>query len=61
MGIATAHYEPWPTWARATMIAFVALAVLIVLPWILMWTTMAASCVPMMNEMREMMGPGMMR
>jgi hypothetical protein len=61
MGTETVHYEPWPTWAKATLIALLVLAILVVLPWIFMWTTMAASCVPMMNGMREMMGPGMMR
>ena len=57
----TVRYEPWPTWAKATLVALLVLAILVVLPWILMWTTMAASCVPMMNGMREMMGPGMTR
>jgi hypothetical protein len=37
------------------------LAILITLPWIFMWTTMAAWCAPMMGAMRDMMGPGMMR
>jgi hypothetical protein len=55
------RYEPWPTWAKATLIALLVLAILVVLPWIFMWTTMAASCVPMMNGMPGMMGPEMMR
>jgi hypothetical protein len=53
--------EPWPAWAKALLISIFALAILITLPWILMWTTMAATCVPLMNGMGEMMGPGMGR
>jgi hypothetical protein len=57
----TVRYEPWPAWAKVTLIALVVLAILVALPWVFMWATMASSCVPMMNGMREMMGPGMMR
>lgn len=57
----TVRYELWPAWARALLIALVVLAIIAVLPWILMWTTMAATCPPMMQGMRDMMGPGMMR
>ena len=57
----TVRYEPWPAWAKALLIALVVVALITVLPWIFMWTTMAATCMPMMNSMREMMGPGMMR
>lgn len=53
--------QPWPSWARALFVLLVALAVLVTLPWVLMWTTMAASCLPMMNGMPQMMGPEMMR
>ena len=53
--------EVWPAWAKALFVTLVILAFLVALPWIFMWTTMAASCIPMMNGMREMMGPGMMR
>jgi hypothetical protein len=59
--VQTASPEVWPAWVKALLIALVVLAILVTLPWILMWTTMAASCVPMMNGMREMMAPGMMR
>jgi hypothetical protein len=37
------------------------LAILVALPWIFMWTAMAACCGPMLGAMRNMMGPGMMR
>jgi hypothetical protein len=57
----TVRYEPWPAWAKVTLIALLVLAILVVLPWIFMWTTMAASCVPMMNGMPGMMSPGMIR
>ena len=53
--------EVWPAWAKALLVALAILALLVALPWIFMWTTMAASCVPMMNMMRDMMGPGMVR
>jgi hypothetical protein len=56
-----ASEQAWPNWAKFLLIATAILAILVALPWIFMWTTMAASCVPMMNGMREMMGPGMMR
>lgn len=59
MTVQTASAEVWPAWAKALLIALVVLAIIVTLPWILMWTTMAASCVPMMNGMGEMMGPGM--
>jgi hypothetical protein len=59
MTVQTASPEVWPPWAKALFIALVVVALLAVLPWILMWTTMAASCVPMMSGMREMMTPGM--
>jgi hypothetical protein len=52
--------EPWPSWAKALLVALVILAVLVSLPWIFMLTAMAANCVPMMNGMRDMMGGGMM-
>jgi len=45
--------------ARLIFIAIGALAILVALPWLLMWTTMAAWCAPMMNGMRDLMGPGM--
>jgi len=53
--------QPWPAWAKAMLIALVVLAIIVVLPWIFMWAMMAASCVPMMNGMPQMIGPGMMR
>jgi len=53
--------EVWPAWAKAMLIALVILALLVALPLIFMWTTIAASCVPMMNGTRDMMGPGMLR
>ncbi len=61
MAIETMRPNDWPAWARALFVALFVLALIVVLPWIFMWTTMAASCIPMMNGMREMMGPGMMR
>ena len=59
MTVQTASAEVWPPWAKALFISLVVLAAIVALPWIFMWTTMAASCVPMMSGMREMMGPGM--
>jgi hypothetical protein len=53
--------EVWPPWAKALLIAIFALAILVTLPWIFMWTTMAATCLPAMNGMGQMMGPGMGR
>jgi hypothetical protein len=53
--------DSWPTSAKAILIGIGVLAILITLPWIFMWTTMAAWCAPMMGAMRELMGPGMMR
>jgi hypothetical protein len=61
MSTQTIREEPWPGWAKALLIALVVLAVIVTLPWIFMWTTMAATCLPLMNNMREMMGPEMMR
>lgn len=61
MTVQTAFPEVWPAWAKGLFMALVVLAIIVTLPWILMWTTMAASCLPMMNGMREMMSPGMMR
>jgi len=43
------------------LVAIGALAILVTLPWLFMWTTMAAWCGPMMNAMGGMIGPGMMR
>lgn len=53
--------EAWPAWAKALLIGIFALAVLVTLPWVFMWTTMAAACFPAMNGMGPMMGPGMGR
>jgi len=53
--------DPWPTSAKVILIGIGALAILVALPWLLMWTTMTAWCAPMMNAMRDMMSPGMMR
>ncbi len=53
--------DPWPTSAKVIFIAIGALAILVALPWLLMWTTMAAWCAPMINALRDMMGTGMMR
>jgi hypothetical protein len=53
--------EGWPVWAKVLLVAIFALAILAVLPWVFMWTTMASVCIPIMNGMREMMGPGMVR
>lgn len=53
--------DPWPASAKVILIAIGVLAILVALPWFFMWTTMASSCVPMMNGMRDMLGPGMMR
>jgi hypothetical protein len=68
MSTESVRYEPWPAWAKAMLIALVILAVVAVLPWVLMWTfmgmnmpTMAGACLAMMDRMREMMAPGMMR
>ena len=61
MAAQTIPTEAWPGWAKSLLIAMFVLAIIVVLPWIFMWTTMAASCLPMMNGMREMIGPGMMR
>lgn len=48
--------EPWPAWANAILVAIAALAILATVPWMLMWTAMTASCMPMMQQI-----PGMMR
>jgi hypothetical protein len=61
MNAQVASQQSWPSWAKAILVAMVILAVLVTLPWVFMWTAMAASCVPMMDGMREMMGPEMMR
>jgi hypothetical protein len=61
MNAHVASDQPWPNWAKALLIAMAVLAILVALPWIFMWTTMAASCPQMMNGMPGMMGPGMMR
>jgi hypothetical protein len=61
MNAKAVSYQAWPSWAKALLVAMVVLAILVALPWIFMWTTMAASCLPMMNDMPEMMRPGMMR
>jgi hypothetical protein len=53
--------DPWPVSARVIVIAIGMLAILVALPWIFMWTAMAACCGPMLGAMRNMMGPGMMR
>jgi hypothetical protein len=36
--------QSWPSWAKVLLIAVAVLAILVAVPWILMWTTMAASC-----------------
>jgi hypothetical protein len=61
MATDTTRYEPWPAWAKTLLIVLVVVGVLAVLPWVFMLTTMAASCIPMMNSMPGMMGPEMMR
>jgi hypothetical protein len=61
MNAQVASEQLWPNWAKALLIAMAVLAVLIALPWIFIWTTMAASCAPMMNGMPGVMEPGMMR
>lgn len=53
--------DPWPTSAKIILVPIGALAILVALPWIFTWMTMAARCVPMVGAMRDMMGPGMMR
>ena len=53
--------DPWPTSAKVILIGIGLLAVLVAVPWVFMWTTMAAWCAPMMGAMRDMMSPGMMR
>ena len=53
--------DPWPTSAKVILIGIGVLAILVAVPWIFMWTTMAAWCAPMMGAMRDMMDPGMMR
>jgi hypothetical protein len=58
---AVVRAEPWPAWAKALLIAIFALAIVITLPWIFMWTAMASTCVPLMNGMDQMMEPGMGR
>lgn len=47
--------EEWPSWAKALLIAIALLAVISVVPWIFMTTAMAATCAPMMGNMRDMM------
>ena len=61
MDASAARAEVWPVWAKITVIMLAILAILVALPWIFMWSTMAASCLPMMDGMRQMMTPGMMR
>lgn len=53
--------EAWPAWAKAHLIAIFALAIVVALPWIFMWTAMAATCAQLMDGMGQMMGPGMGR
>jgi len=53
--------DPWTTSAKVILIGIWVLAIFVAVPWIFMWTTMAAWCAPMMEAMRDMMGPGMMR
>lgn len=57
----TVRQEPWPAWAKLILVALLILAVIMTLPWIFMSVSMASSCLPMMQQMRDMMGPGMMR
>jgi len=47
--------ENWPASAKTLLIALVVVAALVVIPWILMSWTMAATCTSMMGAM-----PGMM-
>lgn len=61
MDTSMARADVWPAWAKVMVILLVVLAILVALPWILMWSTMAAGCLPMMDGMRQMMAPGMMR
>ena len=61
MNAQVGNEQSWPSWAKALLIAMAVLAMLVAVPWIFMWTTMAAWCAPMMGAMRDMMGPGMMR
>jgi hypothetical protein len=53
--------EVFPTSTKILLIAIGGLGIVVSLPWIFMWTSMAATCVPMMNALGQMMGPGMMR
>lgn len=53
--------EAWPIWARLTLAVLFVLVLLVVLPWLFMWSAMAASCLPMMNGMGGGMMPGPMR
>jgi hypothetical protein len=53
--------DPWPTSAKVILLGIGALAILVAVPWLFMWTAMASWCAATMNGMRDMMGPGMMR
>jgi hypothetical protein len=44
--------EQWPAWAKALLIAMGVLALMLVPPWVFMWTLMAGACAPMMKMMR---------
>jgi hypothetical protein len=61
MDASAARVDVWPIWAKVIVIMLALLAILIALPWIFMSSTMAAQCLPMMDGMRQMMAPGMMR
>lgn len=58
---AAARADAWPVWAKVVVVILAVLAILVAIPWIFMWSAMAASCLPMMDGMRQMMTPGMMR
>ncbi len=55
------RYEPWPAWAKATLIALLIFALISVLPWVVMWSMgmngtgmnmsgMIGACVAMMER-----------
>jgi hypothetical protein len=47
MSATTMTTEQWPGWARALLIAQFALVLAVLIPWLLMWTAMAAGCMGM--------------
>ena len=61
MNTSAARTEGWPVWAKVVVFMLAVLTLVVAIPWIFMWSAMAASCLPMMDGMRQMTAPGVMR